>query len=76
MSETTLSPSNIIDAFNSIDPVFLNSPQFELDALNNSLNTRIVLKVETLNPIMLIESIYNWAFSLEVVDGQTRPKVV
>ncbi len=51
MSKTTLSPSSIVDAFNNIDPVFLNSPQFELDALNNSLNTRIVLKVEALNPI-------------------------
>ena len=51
MSETSLSQSGIIDAFNAIDPVFLNSPQFEIDALNNSLNTRIILKVETLNPI-------------------------
>ena len=48
---TTLSPETIFHAFASIDPVFLNSPQFELDALNTALNTRIVLKVETLNPI-------------------------
>lgn len=51
MSKTTLSQIGIVDAFNKIDPVFLNSPQFELDALNKILNTRIVLKVETLNPI-------------------------
>ena len=48
---TTLSPQTISHAFASIDPVFLNSPQFELDALNTALHTRIVLKVETLNPI-------------------------
>lgn len=51
MSKIFLSQSSIIDAFNSIDPIFLNSPQFELDSLNNFLNARIILKVETLNPI-------------------------
>ena len=51
MSKITLSPSRIVEAFDSIDPVFLNSPQFELDALNDILKTRIILKVETLNPI-------------------------
>ncbi|MEO0532669.1 MAG: pyridoxal-phosphate dependent enzyme [Cyanobacteria bacterium P01_A01_bin.123] len=51
MSKPELSQQAISHAFQSIDPVFLNSPQFELDALNAVLNARLVLKVETLNPI-------------------------
>ena len=41
----------IAQAHQTIDPVFLNTPQFELEALNAVLNTRLILKVETLNPI-------------------------
>ena len=41
----------IVQAHQTIDAVFLNTPQFELDALNQGLNTRLLLKVETLNPI-------------------------
>lgn len=51
MSKPELSQQAISHAFQRIDPVFLNSPQFELDALNAVLNARLVLKVETLNPI-------------------------
>ena len=38
-------------AAQTIDPVFLNSPQFESDSIGNELGFRIVLKVETVNPI-------------------------
>ena len=41
----------IAQAYQTIDTVFLNTPQFELDALNAVLNMRLILKVETLNPI-------------------------
>jgi threonine dehydratase len=34
-----------------IDPVFLGSPQFECEPLSAALGARVVLKVETLNPI-------------------------
>jgi len=34
-----------------IDPVFLASPQFECEPLSAALGARLVLKVETLNPI-------------------------
>ena len=51
MTQRELSPQAIRQALQSIDPVFLNSPQFELDTLNDHLNARIGLKVETLNPI-------------------------
>ena len=46
-----LSPQAIEHAAQSIDPIFLNTPQFELGALNDLLDLRLVLKVETLNPI-------------------------
>jgi len=46
-----LSLKRIEQAAKSIDPVFLNSPQFECEPLNKVLGTRLVLKVETLNPI-------------------------
>ncbi|HVF62346.1 MAG TPA: pyridoxal-phosphate dependent enzyme [Thermoanaerobaculia bacterium] len=34
-----------------IDPVFLDSPQFEAESLGRELGCRLVVKVETLNPI-------------------------
>ncbi len=46
-----LSAQTIEHAARIIDSVFLNTPQFELNPLNNLLGTRLVLKVETLNPI-------------------------
>ena len=46
-----LSSQAIEHAANVIDPAFLNTPQFELDVLNDLLDMRLVLKVETLNPI-------------------------
>ncbi|MEO1592133.1 MAG: pyridoxal-phosphate dependent enzyme [Cyanobacteria bacterium J06632_22] len=51
MSQTPPSKDAISHAYGEIDPIFLNTPQFELDALNAALGNRIVLKVETLNPI-------------------------
>ncbi|NER83904.1 MAG: pyridoxal-phosphate dependent enzyme [Leptolyngbya sp. SIO1D8] len=51
MGKLELAQAAIADAFNDFDPVFLNSPQFELESLNDALNTRMFLKVETLNLI-------------------------
>ena len=42
---------NIRAAARSIDPVFLNTPQYYADSLSRLLETRIVVKVETANPI-------------------------
>ena len=47
----TLSAPNIEEAVGEIDPIFLNTPQFELDVLNETLGFGLTLKVETLNPI-------------------------
>jgi threonine dehydratase len=38
-------------AVGKIDPVFLNSPQYVCESLSRELGCRIVLKVETVNPI-------------------------
>jgi threonine dehydratase len=39
------------EAARVIDPVFLDTPQFYADSLSRSLGTRILVKVETANPI-------------------------
>jgi threonine dehydratase len=42
---------NIRDAARVIDPAFLRTPQYYADSLSQLLGTRIVVKVETANPI-------------------------
>ncbi len=46
-----LSLENIERASQSIDPVFLNTPQFQSDSLSRMLGMEVVLKIETINPI-------------------------
>ena len=46
-----LSVDRIAHAAAVIDPVFLNSPQFRAESLEKQLDCRLVVKVETLNPI-------------------------
>ncbi|HEX9941989.1 MAG TPA: pyridoxal-phosphate dependent enzyme [Thermoanaerobaculia bacterium] len=46
-----LSLERIAHAASVIDPVFLNSPQFLVESLGEGLGCRLVVKVETLNPI-------------------------
>ncbi|MBA2518937.1 MAG: pyridoxal-phosphate dependent enzyme, partial [Chloroflexia bacterium] len=46
-----LSLARIERAVHLIDPVFLRSPQFECEALSDELGVRVILKVETANPI-------------------------
>ena len=46
-----LSIERIAQAVHVIDPVFLNSPQFRAEPLEQQLGCHIVVKVETLNPI-------------------------
>lgn len=42
---------DISKAVSVIDPVFLNTPQYECETLGQELGTRVIIKVETLNPI-------------------------
>lgn len=46
-----LSLEHIAQAATLIDPVFLDSPQFRAESLEQPLDCRVVVKVETLNPI-------------------------
>jgi threonine dehydratase len=43
--------AGIRDAVGSIDPVFLHTPQYHADSLSRLLGTKILIKVETANPI-------------------------
>jgi threonine dehydratase len=43
--------AGIREAVESIDPVFLHTPQYHADSLSRLLGTRILVKVETANPI-------------------------
>ena len=49
--QSRLSLKRIEEAVHSIDPVFLNTPQFLSEQLSGALGMRLVLKVETVNPI-------------------------
>lgn len=46
-----LSLARVHEAARRIDPIFLNSPQFESEALGEMLGLRLTLKLETLNPL-------------------------
>ncbi len=51
MHGTDLALSRIADASSLIDPVFLDTPQFVDEQLCAALGRRVVVKVETLNPL-------------------------
>jgi threonine dehydratase len=51
MTEHRLSLERIAAAAKIIDPVFLDSPQYRAEPLEPHLGCRIVVKVETINPI-------------------------
>jgi len=51
MPTPTLNLANIEKAARLIDPVFLHSPQYEDGTLNAALGRRVLVKVETANPI-------------------------
>lgn len=46
-----LNIARIREAIDSIDPVFLNTPQYHADSLSRLLGTKVLVKVETANPI-------------------------
>lgn len=43
--------SAIVDALSVIDPVFLNTPQYDCESLSEALGCHLTLKIETANPI-------------------------
>ena len=46
-----LALAQIEEAHHIIDPVFINSPQYECEPLSKLLGCKLILKVETINPI-------------------------
>ncbi len=55
-----LSLAAIAAAMDVIDPVFLNSPQYECEPLNEALGCVLTLKVETTNPIRSFKGRGGW----------------
>jgi len=51
MSDTDLDPGRIEQASRTVDPAFLNSPQFVSAPLCAVLRRQLLVKVETLNPL-------------------------
>jgi threonine dehydratase len=51
VTHSRLSLDRIAEAATVIDPVFLDSPQFLAESLGAELGCRLVVKVETMNPI-------------------------
>ncbi len=46
-----LSLDRVREAVQAIDPVFLNTPQYACEPLSRTLHMKVLLKVETLNPV-------------------------
>jgi threonine dehydratase len=51
VSHHRLQLSHIAEAATQIDPVFLNTPQYVSQPLSDALGCRVLVKVETLNPV-------------------------
>ena len=67
-----LSLEAIERAARDIDPVFRNTPQFEADALGRRLGARLVLKVETVNPIRSFKGRGTDFYVRGVASGQSK----
>ncbi|AUI60867.1 pyridoxal-5'-phosphate-dependent protein subunit beta [Amycolatopsis sp. BJA-103] len=51
MTDIDLQLDHVAEAAKVIDPVFLNSPQYSDEQLNERLGRRVLVKIETLNPL-------------------------
>ncbi|WET77825.1 pyridoxal-phosphate dependent enzyme [Amycolatopsis sp. QT-25] len=51
MTDIDLKLDNVAEAAKVIDPVFLNSPQYSDEQLNDRLGRNVLVKIETLNPL-------------------------
>jgi threonine dehydratase len=71
MTHRRLSLERIAQAGTVIDPIFLDSPQFPAESLGASLGCRLVVKVETLNPIRSFKA-RGTEFLMASLDGKPR----
>ena len=80
VSEPALSPDVIRAARASIDPAFLDSPQYVHDGLSARAGRPVIVKVETVNPVGSFKGRGTWlairALAGEGVIGADRPVVV
>ncbi|WP_369141038.1 threonine ammonia-lyase [Modestobacter versicolor] len=63
-------------ARNQIDPVFLDTPQYECEPLGQVLGCRVVLKVETLNPVRSFKGRGTETVLTRLLDGGGARSVV
>jgi threonine dehydratase/peptide deformylase len=71
-----LSLDAIAEAAKTIDPVFLNTPQYECEPLSQALGCRLLLKLETTNPIRSFKGRgADYFVSRIVARGDSRPLV-
>lgn len=66
-----LSLARIEQAARTIDPVFLRSPQYEDQLLDDALGRRVIVKVETANPLRSFKGRGAEFFMSGVAGGQT-----
>ena len=66
-----LSLDRIAEAATVIDPVFLDSPQFLAESLGAELGCRLVVKVETMNPIRSFKA-RGTEFLMASLEGKTH----
>jgi peptide deformylase len=74
--EHRLSLDRIARAAEAIDPLFLHSPQFESESLNEALGCQVRLKVETVNPIRSFKGRGADFFFHQTVSGGDQRAVV
>jgi threonine dehydratase len=68
---TDLSPQRIAAAVDTIDPAFLNTPQFVSERLSAGLQREVLVKVETLNPIGSFKGRGTWLLAQRLDPAHT-----
>jgi threonine dehydratase len=68
---TDLSLTRIAAAVETIDPVFLNTPQFLDERLSAAVAREVVVKIETLNPIGSFKGRGTWVLGRQLDPAQT-----
>jgi threonine dehydratase len=66
-----LSAARIAEAVDTIDPVFLGTPQFVSRRLSEQLGREVVVKVETLNPIGSFKGRGTWLLAQQLDPART-----
>jgi threonine dehydratase len=74
-ADCRLSVERIARAPSVIDPAFLATPQFHAEPLDRLTNARVVVKVETINPIRSFKGRGAEFFAASISDGPREPLV-